>query len=882
MVVSSSLGLAIQIVATVILARLLSPRDFGLITLVTTFSLIFSNFGLNGFTEAIIQREEINTDLITNLFWMSLGIGTFLTAGFAAAGRLMARFYHDPLVAPVAAAISLTIFFTSLSVQHLALLKRAMRFTVVSAIDAVSRIAYVAVSIVGARMGWGYWALVAGVIAQPFCTSLGAWIMCRWAPGLPRKATGTASMARFAINVYGRFTVNYFARNIDNLLVGWRFGANSLGFYKKAYDLFALSANQLTAPLTNVAVSALSRFSPRSSQYRQHLLSSLSVMAFISMGVAANLTLIGKDVIRLALGPRWQQAGSIFTFFGPGIGAMLIYHMHGWIHLSIGKAERWFRWGLVEVAVTCVFFVLALPWGPVGIAMAWTASFWVLMIPAMWYAARPAAIPVKPMIEAIWKYIGASALAGYATAAIMRGLPLLEPMSWTSVGAVRVLQISVLFGILYLGVVVLLHRGISPLRQVVGLLREMMPARKDVRATPLAPTAVDASLPRTCVSQGTTSTPLVSILIPAFNSELWIADTLRSALQQTWEPKEIIVVDDGSTDRTLAIARQFESEMVRVVTQKNEGAAAARNKALSLSQGEYIQWLDADDLLAPDKIAKQMEVIGSCRSKWTLLSSAFGRFKYRYRRAAFVPTELWADLSPVEWLLNKLGKLVYMQTATWLISRELTEAAGLWDTTMLSDDDGEYFCRVLLASDGVRFVPESKVYYRAPWVGTLSYLGSSDMKLEAHWRSMQLHIKYLLSLEDSERARNACLAYLQGCLIYFYPDMPNLVHAAEETAKNLGGRLRPPTLPWKYSALKLLIGWRRVKSLQLFFPKVRWWMSKGWDHVLFSVEGSHLGRLVMKALAGADTVRRTAQKTHGAESDSEGALRAPKVSQSVE
>ena len=222
--------------------------------------------------------------------------------------------------------------------------------------------------------------------------------------------------------------------------------------------------------------------------------------------------------------------------------------------------------------------------------------------------------------------------------------------------------------------------------------------------------------------------PLVSILIPAFNAEEWISDTLRSAIAQTWERKEIIVVDDGSSDETLAIARQFESESVRVISQKNQGAAAARNTALSHSHGDYIQWLDADDLIAPDKIAWQMKALVRCQSKRTLLSSAFGKFLYRWYRAEFVPTALWSDLSPAEWLLRKMGENLYMQTSTWLVSRELTEAAGLWDTRLLSDDDGEYFCRVLLASDSVRFVPEAKSYYRAPGAafgGSLSYIGQS-------------------------------------------------------------------------------------------------------------------------------------------------------------
>jgi glycosyltransferase involved in cell wall biosynthesis/peptidoglycan/xylan/chitin deacetylase (PgdA/CDA1 family) len=333
--------------------------------------------------------------------------------------------------------------------------------------------------------------------------------------------------------------------------------------------------------------------------------------------------------------------------------------------------------------------------------------------------------------------------------------------------------------------------------------------------------------------------PLVSILIPAFNAEQWISDTIRSAISQEWNRKEIIVVDDGSTDETLTIARQFESEGVRIVSQKNQGAAAARNTALSLSRGDYIQWLDADDLLAPDKIARQMAALDQCGSKRTLLSSAFGKFLYRWYRAEFVPTALWCHLSPKEWLLRKMGDNLYMQTATWLVSRELTEAAGLWDTRLLSDDDGEYFCRVLLASDGVRFVPEAKSYYRAPgaaFSGSLSYIGQSDSKIKAHWLSMQLHIRYLRSLEDSERVRVACVNYLQRSLIYFYREDTEIVKRAEEMARELGGKLRVPYLSWKYSWLRLIFGWPIAKRIALLSRKIRWSSQKLWDKALLRIE----------------------------------------------
>src|SRR5215469_13389906 len=254
--------------------------------------------------------------------------------------------------------------------------------------------------------------------------------------------------------------------------------------------------------------------------------------------------------------------------------------------------------------------------------------------------------------------------------------------------------------------------------------------------------------------------PLVSIIIPAYNAEEWIAEAIQSAVAQTWPRKEIILVDDGSRDRTAEVARRFASKEVAVVSTPNQGAAAARNHALGLSQGDYIQWLDADDLLAPGKIERQLGTLGEDRSRRILLSSPWAPFYYRTRRARFLETSLCQDLSPIEWLLTKMGENLHMQTATWLTSRELAEAAGPWDTRLLSDDDGEYFCRVLLASRGTRFVREAKVFYRNTPSNRLGQIGTSDRKKEAMLLSMKLHISYLRSLEDSDRTRRACLTYM--------------------------------------------------------------------------------------------------------------------------
>jgi len=217
--------------------------------------------------------------------------------------------------------------------------------------------------------------------------------------------------------------------------------------------------------------------------------------------------------------------------------------------------------------------------------------------------------------------------------------------------------------------------------------------------------------------------PLVSILIPAYNAQAWISDTLRSALAQTWEPKEIIVVDDGSTDRTLAIARRFESSQLRVVTQKNQGAAAAANTAYSLSKGDFIQYLDADDLMAPDKIARQMEALGPCQSTRILLSALGEDSCIGIIERSFIPSALWCDLSPAEWLIRKMQLNLYMQTATWLVSRELAEAAGPWDTRLLGDDDGEYFCEFSLPATVSILYRRQRSYYRT----------AGPNSVELHW-----------------------------------------------------------------------------------------------------------------------------------------------------
>jgi glycosyltransferase involved in cell wall biosynthesis len=315
--------------------------------------------------------------------------------------------------------------------------------------------------------------------------------------------------------------------------------------------------------------------------------------------------------------------------------------------------------------------------------------------------------------------------------------------------------------------------------------------------------------------------PLVSILISAYNAQEWIVETIQSALAQTWPNKEIIVVDDGSTDRTLQLARRFVSRGVTVLSTENRGLAAGLNYAYQQSRGEYIQFLDADDLLAPDKIERQLAALRDTDSKRILLSSPWAPFYYRTRNAQFVHNSLWEDLSPTEWLLRKLTDNIHMQNATWLVSRELAEAAGPWDLYLRYDQDGEYFARVLLASERTRFVPETGIFYRITTRNRISYIGNSDVKKDSLLRSMKLHIQYLRSLEDSERTRKACLIYMQNWFASVYPERPDIIAELQSMAAQFQGHLEEPALRWKYAWIKPAFGWTVAKWAQITLPQFK-------------------------------------------------------------
>ena len=441
---------AVGIASVVVLARLLTPSDFGLVTMVTTFSLLLRSFGLNGFTELIMQREELTDSLASNLFWINLGIGAVLTLAFASTGPLLALFYHNSAVVQVTRGMSLTIGIGCLGYIHLGLLQRAMHFRSTAIINFVGQVLQVIVSIALAMAGWHYWALVWGMVTQSVVVAAGAWLMCRWTPSGPGRAPGTGSGLKFAMNVYTRFAFTYLTRNTDNFLVGWRFGARALGFYKKAYDLFVLPETQLMSPICAVVVSTLSRVNQDREKFQRYFLRAISVLALVGMGIGADFALVGEDLFRFLFGSGWEEAGRIFSLFGPGIGVMLLYNTHGWIHLSIGRPERWFRWSLMEFGCTASLFLLTLRWGPSGIAFAWTASYFLLMFPAFWYAGKPIELDIGSVFAVIWKFFAASVGAGCGTYSDHQGRSFFATAFGAWGALARMVSVSVVFSELYL------------------------------------------------------------------------------------------------------------------------------------------------------------------------------------------------------------------------------------------------------------------------------------------------------------------------------------------------------------------------------------------------------------------------------------------------
>ncbi|MBD2493036.1 glycosyltransferase family 2 protein [Nostoc sp. FACHB-280] len=333
--------------------------------------------------------------------------------------------------------------------------------------------------------------------------------------------------------------------------------------------------------------------------------------------------------------------------------------------------------------------------------------------------------------------------------------------------------------------------------------------------------------------------PLVSILIPAFNVEAWLAQTLESALAQTWQNIEIIIVDDGSTDNTLSVAKTFASSKVKVISQENSGQSASENHAFQEAQGDFIEYLDADDLLAPDKIERQIRLLGDSNSEF-VASGEWARFYQSPDEALFIPQPLWADMSPIDWLICAWENHLMMHGAAWLIPRHIAERAGNWNEKLSLINDFDYFSRILLNSKGVKFCQGARTYYRSGNSNSLS--GSKSRRAwESAFLALELGTSNLLAKEDSPRTRHACATVFQRFIYEVYPDAPDLQKIAQDKVQKFGGSELQASGGPMFKLLSSCLGWQTAKKMQRFVYQFGYAKAAvGWKFFRFRDRSSYL------------------------------------------
>jgi glycosyltransferase involved in cell wall biosynthesis len=324
------------------------------------------------------------------------------------------------------------------------------------------------------------------------------------------------------------------------------------------------------------------------------------------------------------------------------------------------------------------------------------------------------------------------------------------------------------------------------------------------------------------------SSPLVSILIPAYNAEKYIALTIQSALNQTWMEKEVIVVDDGSCDQTLSIAQKFVSKGVKVYSKLNKGAPAARNYALQIAKGEYIQFLDADDILSEDKIERQVALLQKYPMRVAVCNTVHffdGQDHLTCSPSAYEAAFLYDTDDPVRFLVNLYGgngNGSMVQPNAWLTPRAVIDKAGYWSEACAADDDGEYFCRVILASNGICLDQIGKNYYRKHRHGKNYSAAKSEAADRERLRALELKTKYLLEKTHDIKAKKAMARLFMDLAIASYPQHASLSKQAINRANLLGGTTYMPVVGGRVlEIIKKIFGWRAARTVSF----IRNWTS---------------------------------------------------------
>jgi PST family polysaccharide transporter len=462
---------ALQIAGAIILARLLTPEDFGLVAIVmvlTSFAPALIDFGLG---DAVAQRSKITQPQVSGLFWLSTAIGLAIAVVVAACSPLIATIYRDPRLEPIALWTAITFVLLGASNLHLALLRRTLQFGTLARIQIAGTLVGTVIAIVAAVGGYGYWALVLRPIASALYVFFGAWLACCWRPGLPVLDHQAKSMVRFGLHVAG-FSVTYnLARAADRIGLGLFYRPDIVGFYQNATTLYENSISSALRQLHAVGSASLSKLQSDPAALAQKYGAALSALAFFGMPTAAILSVTAEDLTVLLLGEKWRAAGALLSIIALRGIFQVIEGSQGWLHLSIGRADRWQKWGIVSLAVQVATLLGGLPFGATGVAAASVITTVLIAVPSINYAGSPIGVGAALVMRAVGRQlVGALVIVA---AGWWVQITLLPGYS----GFIRILVSGAFCTCLYLTIVVGLFRLTEPMKIVGSVVQDLLGSR---------------------------------------------------------------------------------------------------------------------------------------------------------------------------------------------------------------------------------------------------------------------------------------------------------------------------------------------------------------------------------------------------------------------
>lgn len=402
----------LRIGSIIVLARLLDPSDFGLVAMVTVITGVFEIFATGGLSAATVQKAEVSNEQISTLFWVNIAIGVLLALLCLAVAPFLNAFYEEPKTALVIAALAPSFIFNAAGVQHVALLQRRLRYAALSAIEVGSELVAAVIGIGLALAGWGYWALVIGVMAGPLVITIGAWAATGWVPKAPQRDSAVASMLRFGGTITLNNLIVYIAYNLEKVLLGRYFGPDALGLYGRAYELINLPTRILNSAIGSVAFAALSRLQMEPIRFRTYFLKGYSLVVSLTLPATILCAILADDIILVVLGPKWKDAAEIFRLLAPTILVFGMINPLAWLLQSVGLQERSLKIAFVLCPLVIGSYLIGIPYGPSGVAFAYSAAMTLWLVPHILWCLHGTPIAPGDLLSAV----GRPLLSGVAAA----------------------------------------------------------------------------------------------------------------------------------------------------------------------------------------------------------------------------------------------------------------------------------------------------------------------------------------------------------------------------------------------------------------------------------------------------------------------------------